>query len=120
MVSTELRVGEALRRIRRDHRFSLRHVAEQAGISVATLSRVETNKQSVDVALLLALAEVLHVSAGELLDGHGKGDGDGRAQEAKLPPRSLDDRVDVLLNTIDLLRDELVDIQRTVTRRKKR
>jgi len=77
MASTEAQIGQMLRQIRRDHRLSLRHVAEQAGVSVATLSRVETNKQSVDVALLLALAEVLHISAGDLL-GDGKNAGGGR------------------------------------------
>ncbi len=142
MVSTEQQVGEALRRIRRDHHLSLRHVAEQAGISVATLSRVETNKQSVDVGLLLSLANVLRVSLNEVLgdgdDGSGRGDGElDRAtitrQLQKLPSadrarlllqrsqreKPLQETMDDLITTLDLLRDELETVHRKVKSGKK-
>jgi transcriptional regulator with XRE-family HTH domain len=142
MASTDFRIGEALRRIRRDHRLSLCHVAEKAGISVATLSRVETNKQNVDVTLLLVLAKIFGVSVASIL---GDGDGDGRerdldratiirhieklrpADRAKLLLRSpsadgqpLPETMDDLLATLDLLRAELVKVQRKVDRRRGR
>jgi transcriptional regulator with XRE-family HTH domain len=94
MASRDNGVGDALRRIRRGHRLSLRHVAEQVGVSVATLSRVETNKQSVDVALLLALAGALRVDVGEILDHHHEPPGRGE-------PMPLAASVDGILATLD-------------------
>jgi transcriptional regulator with XRE-family HTH domain len=116
MASSETRVGETLRRIRREHRLSLRHVAEQAGISVATLSRVETSKQSVDVTLLLALARILRVSVADLVGDHGNGDGDAPRRE----PKRLEQTMDDLLATLDLVRNELANVHRDVKRGKSR
>lgn len=139
MASLDRPIGETLRKIRRDHRLSLRHVAEKAGISVATLSRVETSKQSVDVMLLLALAKVLGVSANDILCGDGDGQGEiDRAELARhieklqAPERAklllhiargdskpLHATMDDLLIAIDLIRDELLHVQRSINRRKK-
>jgi len=104
---------------------------------VATLSRVETNKQNVDVTLLLVLAKVLDVSVSTIL-----GDGDGHdgeldhamvvrhlrklesadrtkllLQSAHHDSQPLLETVDNLLATLDLLRAELVRMQRKVNRR---
>jgi len=112
MASRDTSVGDALRQIRRAHRLSLRHVAEQVGISVATLSRVETNKQSVDVALLMELAGVLRADVGEIL-------ADRSQQPVPSEPKPLTATMDDILSTIDALRGELVNIHRTVNRRKR-
>jgi transcriptional regulator with XRE-family HTH domain len=132
-------VGDTLRRLRTERELSLASVAEKAQISVATLSRVETNKQTIDVHLLLTLARILEVPAGEILgDGGDKNDIDSvsrklallepadrtraylqasRRRNAKEVTSTLDD----LLSTVELLRDELLAVQRAVrgSRRKR-
>ena len=77
-------VGERLREARQAQNRSLADVAGKANISVATLSRIENEKQSVEVGLFLLLARVLSIPAHELLgtqeeDGDdGNGDGNGK------------------------------------------
>ncbi|MBV8518655.1 MAG: helix-turn-helix transcriptional regulator [Acidobacteria bacterium] len=71
-------VGEKLRSIRLGQKRSLADVAGEANISVATLSRIENDKQTLDIAMFLMLARVLEVLPHELLgDLGGNGDGDG-------------------------------------------
>jgi transcriptional regulator with XRE-family HTH domain len=65
-------VGENLRAARQDQHLSLSDVAERAGISAATLSRIETSKQSLDLDIFLTLAKILKRPPHELL-----GDNDG-------------------------------------------
>lgn len=72
-------VGERLRELRQARGHSLAEIAGQAKISVATLSRIETDKQSVDVELLLVLAGVLNVEPKDIL-GNGDADGQDLAQ----------------------------------------
>jgi transcriptional regulator with XRE-family HTH domain len=60
-------VGEKLRSARQDQHLSLSDVAERAGISAATLSRIETNKQSLDLGIFLLLAKILKRLPHELL-----------------------------------------------------
>ncbi|GAC1436283.1 MAG: hypothetical protein NVSMB68_08330 [Thermoanaerobaculia bacterium] len=60
-------VGERLRDTRHALHLSLTDVAEKAGISAATLSRIETHKQGIDLALFLTLAKILRVVPHELL-----------------------------------------------------
>lgn len=60
-------VGARLRRARQARQFSLAEVAEKAHVSVATLSRVERDQQSIDVGLFLALAKILKTTPHELL-----------------------------------------------------
>lgn len=60
-------VGVRIRELRRSQGRSLADVAAKASISVATLSRIENDKQSVDLAIFLTLARVLEVSAAALL-----------------------------------------------------
>ena len=60
-------VGERIRRIRTAHELSLNDVAEQAKISVATLSRIERDKQGLDLGVLLLLARILKTAPHELI-----------------------------------------------------
>lgn len=62
-------IGEKIRGIRMEQARSLAEVAGKARISVATLSRIENNKQSVDLGLFLVLAKVLKVTPAEMLGG---------------------------------------------------
>ena len=73
-------IGEKIREVRQSQGRSLAEIAKQASISVATLSRIETDKQSIDVDLLLVLASVLGIDAGDLIGSSGDGDGDGDAR----------------------------------------
>jgi transcriptional regulator with XRE-family HTH domain len=63
-------VGEKLREARVAQRLSLAEVAGRAHVSAATLSRIERDKQALDVGLFLVLAEVLRTAPVELLDPH--------------------------------------------------
>jgi transcriptional regulator with XRE-family HTH domain len=60
-------VGEKLREARHAQRLSLAQVAEKAQISTATLSRIETNKQTVELGLFLTIAKILNCAPHELL-----------------------------------------------------
>lgn len=60
-------VGMKLRETRLAQKRPLADVAAKASISVATLSRVETDKQSIDLGLFLTLARVLGIAPAELL-----------------------------------------------------
>src|SRR5688500_1780966 len=68
-------IGERIRETRLAQDRSLADVAAKAQISVATLSRIETDKQSLDLGLFLSIAQVLHVSAQQLLAAEGNGSG---------------------------------------------
>jgi transcriptional regulator with XRE-family HTH domain len=129
-------VGPTLRRLRIERNIALAGVAEQAGISVATLSRVETNKQSLEVGLLLTLAGILGVSPAEILGGD-REDAESlsrriaalpAAERAQVflksarprPGKELESKLDGLVSTVEVLRDELLSVQSVLGRRRKR
>jgi transcriptional regulator with XRE-family HTH domain len=131
-----LSIGDNLRHARLAQELSLAEVAGKVGISVATLSRVETDKQGIDVALLLKLAGVLGIPAAEILGGQSGGgeDTDSLARRlARLRPadrkkvilasarrpdrKQLATVMDDMLSTVDVLREELLQVQRAVRRR---
>jgi transcriptional regulator with XRE-family HTH domain len=60
-------VGERLRQARVARQLSLADVAGEAHVSAATLSRVERDKQAIDVDLFLTLARVLNTAPAQLL-----------------------------------------------------
>ncbi|HYC60101.1 MAG TPA: helix-turn-helix transcriptional regulator [Thermoanaerobaculia bacterium] len=123
--------------MRTEQDIGLAAVAEQAGISIATLSRVETNKQSIEVGLLLTLARILGVSPADILrEPDESGDLQSLSRRvAALPPtqrtkvfmdssrrqkgKDLQPVLDDLVSTVDLLREELLSVQRAVRRRKR-
>lgn len=69
-------IGERIREARLAQDRSLADLAGKLNISVATLSRIENEKQSVDMQLFLAIANVLDIPARQLLRGNGE-DEDG-------------------------------------------
>lgn len=73
-------IGERIRELRQAQGRSLADIAGKAKVSVATLSRIENDKQSVDLGLFLTLAKVLQVTAHEIL-----GD-DGEENNGKVDP----------------------------------
>ena len=140
-------IGERIRELRQTQGRSLADVAGKAKISVATLSRIENDKQSVDLSIFLTLAKVLEVPAQELLDGidgHGKPDGDplaqriarletkkraelwrdlaaerrsSRGKDRTAATRDVSQQVDELLAQIDFLREELDLVRKRVKKR---
>lgn len=68
-------IGHRLREARLARHLSLHTVAEEAEISVATLSRVERDQQRIDVELLLSLMRILKLAAHDVLDDAPEGDG---------------------------------------------
>ena len=72
-------IGEKIRESRLAQERSLADVARKAKISVATLSRIENDKQTLDLPTFLTLAQVLKHQPIELLD-------DGAAQDDGVDP----------------------------------
>lgn len=140
-------VGERIREARLAQNRSLADVAEKAQISVATLSRIENDKQSVDLALFVALARVLDTTPNELLGDHaGNGRGDHgdplarriaslapkeradlwrelaagrrtRRAKVRLDAQQISQQIDELLAQMDFLREELESVRKRVKRR---
>ncbi len=131
-------IGPALRQLRTERRLALAAVASRAGISVATLSRIETNKQSIEVGLLLTLAGILGVSARDLFGNDDGGDdldtlsrrvgALSRVDRTKLfletsrrqrNGKQLGPVIEDLVSTVEMLREELLLVQRTLRRGKR-
>jgi transcriptional regulator with XRE-family HTH domain len=137
-------VGDRIRETRLSQRLSLAQVAEKADISAATLSRIETNKQNVDLGLFLTIARVLNTSAKDLLgeDGEGAvGEGgdplvrkiaaldtaertllwrqlaDSQRQARAGARRNLSQQVEELLAQVEFLHQELLAVKTRVRRR---
>jgi transcriptional regulator with XRE-family HTH domain len=138
-------IGERIRATRLAQSRSLADVAAKAKISVATLSRIENDKQSVEMRLFLSLARVLNVPATELLGEEGcQTDGDPLARRiAALGTRECLDlwrslaterrsqrisargtevrqvaqQVEELLAQIDFVREELDAVRKRMKRR---
>jgi len=142
----ETMVGERIRGTRQAQSRSLADVAGKAKISVATLSRIENNKQSVDLGLFLILARVLDVPATDLLGNEGEEEGrvdplarriaalgsrerlelwrelasERRAQRTTkrgAELRHVGQQVEELLAQVDFLREELESVRKHVRRR---
>ncbi|HSP33458.1 MAG TPA: helix-turn-helix transcriptional regulator [Thermoanaerobaculia bacterium] len=138
MTNDPTSVGPTLRRLRTDRDIALVAVAEQAGISVATLSRVETNKQSIDVALLFTLARILGTSPADILNsGDDREDIESlsrrvaalppeartkvfRKSSASRKPKQIQPVLDELISTVDMMREELLTVQRAMRGRYKK
>ena len=83
-------VGVRLRHARVEQQRSLADVAGKADISVATLSRIENNKQALDLELFLHLAKILKITASDLLGEDRQTDGPPLAE--KVAGMSLSER----------------------------
>mgnify|MGYP003575242528 CR=1 FL=1 len=138
-------VGERIREARLSQDRSLADVAGKTSISVATLSRIETDKQSLDMELFLSIARVLQVPTEQLLrDNNVEDNGDplarrivalGNRERLELwrnlaierrtyrstkrgaEMRHVGHQVDELLAQVDFLREELESIRKHVKRR---
>jgi transcriptional regulator with XRE-family HTH domain len=141
----ETMIGLRIRAARLAQDRSLADVAGKAKISVATLSRIETDKQSLDLGLFLSIAQVLQVSARELLGEQGEAEGGdplarriaslGAAERLELwkdlaeerrtqrgkrrgaEVRQVGQQVEELLAQVDFLREELESVRKRVKRK---
>lgn len=132
-------VGQRLRDERQARALSLNDVAAEVGVSAATISRIENNKQSLDVELFLGISHAIGVPPAAILDERPPRRGprglvselaampvDERAQlfatAARLNRKGSDEdlnrAVDSILASIDLLRDEILEIRRKVRRKR--
>ena len=71
---TMQRVGPRLRQLRLERDATLADLAAETGISVSTLSRLESGGRRPTLELLLALAKAHHVALDELVDAPETGD----------------------------------------------
>ena len=71
---TPASVGPRLRRLRQEREATLAELSEQTGISVSTLSRLESGDRKPTLELLLPLARAHGVSLDELVDAPPTGD----------------------------------------------
>ena len=74
-------VGTRIREARTSRRLSLNEVASRAHISVATLSRIERDKQGIDLGLFLNLCRILKAMPHDLLGADGQEKVDPLAQQ---------------------------------------
>ncbi len=136
-------VGDRLRDVRQSQRLSLTAVAAKAKISAATLSRIETNKQALDLGLFLILARILKISPRDLLGDDGATNDPLVGQIVALDPvertkfwreladlrrsqrtnrrgefRALAQEVEELLAQIDFMRGEIESVRIRLRRRK--
>lgn len=139
-----MNIGERIREARLRRQLSLSDVANEVRTSVATLSRIETNKQSLDLNLFLELARILEVSPADLLDVEPER-ASPEATAAELPTLHARDRlkfwrdlsaankarrsntpatdaalmgeIDELFAQVELVRDELDAVRKKLRRR---
>ncbi len=69
-----MQVGPRLRTLRQDRGLTLRELADETGISVSTLSRLESGRRRPTLEQLLPLARAHRVSLDELVDAPATGD----------------------------------------------
>ena len=140
-------VGERLRRFRQAQGRSLADVAGKANVSVATLSRIENDKQSLELSLLVTLARILQVPPAEFLNGMTEEEDAGdplarriatletkkraelwrdlaaerRTQRASVRPSARDvaQQVEEVLAQVDFLREELETVRKRMRKSQK-
>ena len=143
---SDMMIGDRIRESRLSQRLSLSQVAVQAEISAATLSRIETNKQNLDLGLFLVLARVLNTTARDLLGSEGENSEatvedplvrriasldpnertqlwreltESRKQQRSNAPqrRNLSQQVEELLAQVEFLHEEIRAVQERTRRR---
>jgi transcriptional regulator with XRE-family HTH domain len=137
-------VGIKIRERRQSQQRSLADVASEAGVSVATLSRIENEKQTLELGLFLVLARVLKASPHDFFaaDENGTDDKDLAREIASLAPQDrtqlwqdlateqrtmrarnrrdnnhqLGAQVEELLAQLDFVREELESVKKRLKR----
>lgn len=136
-------VGNRLRVARQSRNLSLTELASRAEISAATLSRIERDKQNVDLGLFLTLTRILKLTPHEVLEDAASDEGvdplvraisgmqtGDRAQlwrslaeerrahnTRKANSRLVANEVEELLAQVDFIRGEIESVQKRLRRR---
>jgi len=135
-------VGNRLRIARQSRNLSLTELAESADISAATLSRIERDKQNLDLGLFLTLTRILKLTPHEVLDDSDEEGVDplvrviSRMQTGeranlwrslaaerkthrnrKIDGRAVANEVDELLAQVDFIRGEIESVQKSLRKR---
>lgn len=136
-------VGNRIRVARQSRNLSLTELASRADISAATLSRIERDKQNVDLGLFLTLTRILKLTPHEVLDDTDTNEGvdplvraisgmqtGERAQlwrslaaerrthrTRKADGRAVANEVEELLAQVDFIRGEIESVQKRLRRR---
>ncbi len=136
-------VGNRIRVARQSRNLSLTDLASRAEISAATLSRIERDKQNVDLGLFLTLTRILQLTPHEVLDDAETAEGvdplvraisgmqtGERAQlwrslaaerrthrSRKADGRAVANEVEELLAQVDFIRGEIESVQKRLRRR---
>jgi len=138
-----VRVGNRIRVARQSRNLSLTELAGRADISAATLSRIERDKQNLDLGLFLTLTRILKLTPHEVLGDETDEEGvdplvrtisgmetGERAQlwrslaaerkthrGKKNDGRAVVNEVDELLAQVDFIRGEIESVQKRLRRR---
>jgi len=108
-------VGERIRQTRQARRLSLNDVAERAKVSVATLSRIERDKQGLELGLFLLLCRILKASPQELI---GVEDGDNIDPLAvRARTEKLREELEELMAQLEFVRAEMDVVHSRIRRR---
>jgi transcriptional regulator with XRE-family HTH domain len=136
-------VGNRLRVARQSRNLSLTELASRAEISAATLSRIERDKQNVDLGLFLTLTRILKLTPHEVLEDADAEEGvdplvraitgmqtgeraqlwrslaeERRTHRArKANGRAVANEVEELLAQVDFIRGEIESVQKRLRRR---
>ncbi len=132
-------IGDRIRQARLSREMSLTDLAHKADVSAATLSRIENEKQGLDLSMFLTLAKILKVAPHELLgerEGESVGPDPLVVRISNLEPaertkvwkgltarrkkgtddhasgRQLQERVEELIAQLDYLRGEMQNVLR--------
>ena len=108
-------VGSRIREARTSRSLSLNEVAARANISVATLSRIERDKQGIDLGLFLGLCRILKTAPHELLGDEDEVNVDPLAQ--KIAHLKHDDRIQLWRDLADARRGDRRHASRANMRR---
>ena len=106
-----IQLGERVRQKRKDCHLSQETLAEKAGISVNTVSRIEGGQAAMSIEIFAKLVEVLDADANELLGKNPEGD---RSPAHKMVSRVLNlqpKEQKVVIQTISALIDGIEGIQ---------
>ena len=135
-------IGEKLRQARKSAALPLSDVAGNAGISVATLSRIETGKQSLEFGTFLLLAKILNRDPGTFFEEGENSDSEplvqrlialgsnermkvwnqlatamrSRRTSGRAATRQLGLEVEELLAQLDYLRSEIESVKKRLNR----